>query len=100
MRRDKRMEDEGMAIVCLYIENRQKNAGMRGRCCRGLTGPDGMSNRDSLHLLAFLTPDSDEAEDGSIFSGRILTMLRIAILHIAISLYHYIASPGLSHPRF
>lgn len=49
VRGDKRMEDEGMAIVCLYIE---KNVRMRwvARCvlsCCGLTGPDGMSNRDS-----------------------------------------------------
>ena len=46
VRGDKRMEDEGMAIVCLYIE---KNVRMRwvARCvpsCCGLTGPDGMSN--------------------------------------------------------
>ena len=34
-----------MAIVCLYIENRRKNVRMLARC--GLTGPDGMSNRDS-----------------------------------------------------
>ena len=61
---DKRMEDEGMAIVCLYIENRQKNVRMLGRCC-GLTGPDGMSNRDSSLFWPF-SPRIylDHTEDG------------------------------------
>ena len=44
-----------MAIVCLYIENRQKNVRMLGRCC-GLTGPDGMSNRDSSLSWPFSPP--------------------------------------------
>ena len=61
------MEDEGMAIVCLYIGNRQKNVRMPGvGVCRGLTGPDGMSSRDSCslsprlsHLLLSYTEDAD-----------------------------------------
>ena len=52
--RDKRMEDEGMAIVCLYIENRRKNVRMLARC--GLTGPDGMSSRDSPSSWPFSPP--------------------------------------------
>ena len=58
-----------MAIVCLYIE---KNVRMRwvARCvlsCCGLTGPDGMSNRDSSswpfspsHILIVLSSFSGQ----------------------------------------